>query len=180
MDTSPSSSTTATIESVTGKEIDTARGKSSLYLITADGREYSTFDLDKAKHAGSLKGQKATLVFTTARKVGREGQTFENYRLTEIQADSNGHHPEPTKTAVHPITETITSAPNKDTQIARAVALKAAVDSLDAEATLTAIWEQVEAFESYLLHGAPFGLHTPLSIEEAQAVEQFNNNEINF
>lgn len=99
---------TAVIEDV---KSDTTKSGKAIFKIRIDGQTYTTFDERTAKEAFALKGQKAE-----AQVEVKQSGEFTNYNLRGVaapagipQADAGGKS-------------------EKDGQIARAVALKAAVE----------------------------------------------------
>lgn len=120
---------TVTLEDVESKDVNTKRGLGTVYRLKAsDGRTYTTFDREIAKTAAELRGK--TVVFDY---VQSQNGDFTNYNLNGVKAGTG--IPEVANTdnfATQPVTgfHTGDSVTSKDTSIARAVALKAAVETV--------------------------------------------------
>ena len=171
-------STVVGIASVESKDINTAKGPGTLFIVKDDlGVEYTTFDRELAVQAAGLKGHSATIGFdtTTNVKPNRQGvdTTYTNRYLKTLGAGSvvstpvASEHtfdsqvaPVPTVTA-----QGVTAPPSgiqaqsshstQEESIARAVALKAAVELASngvlEDPTRNGIVRIAESFERYLL-----------------------------
>lgn len=123
------------IASVEAKPINTKRGPSTVYNVSDDlGIEYTTFDRDIAAAAGVRKGRQALLTFNVKQntKPNRDGQnvTYTNRYLESVEdtAEDIGPLPATEVFGTAPESPVVGEYTNKDQSIARAVALKAAVE----------------------------------------------------
>lgn len=112
------------------------------------GTEYSTMKRELAEKARTWKGGPAMLSFDIKEKPGQSGQMFTNRYLNDVQAAQTSNGGGFTIEAPHD---------SKREDIARAVALKAAIDlasngMLDT-ATPTAITTVADFFFTYLIEG---------------------------
>lgn len=142
-------STVVGIASVESKPINTKRGPSTVYTITdALGIDYTTFDRDIAAAAAARKGQSASLSFNTKQNTKPNNQgvsvTYTNRYLESVESADSEFSPSPVlgsapasrgelaATADRGVSVTgltyIPASSDKDQSIARAVALKAAVE----------------------------------------------------
>lgn len=128
-------SVTAVIEDVTAKQTSTGK---TMYSVVIDGKKITTFDLPVAEKAKALKGQKATVEF-----VEKQNGEFLNRNVTGI-------------TGAAPVAAAFTVEPGKDEQIARAVALKAAVDFQGGKGSVLDVKLAADEFLAWL-QGAPVG-----------------------
>lgn len=107
------SEVTVTLNDVESKDVQARGEDATVYSFKcSDGRKYTTFKRDVAAPGSQLRGRLVTIGFTE--KVNGE---YTNYYLNSIK---------PADTATPP---NITSQSDKDVSIARAVALKAAVET---------------------------------------------------
>src|SRR5581483_4645917 len=109
---------TLTLNDVESKDVNTRRGLSTVYTLKgSDGRTYTTFDRELAVAASELRGK--TVVFDY---VESKNGDFINYNLNAVTEAAGG---------VDIPVQTIAATPStdKDVSIARAVALKAAVET---------------------------------------------------
>jgi len=131
------SSITAVIEDVTAKE--TAKGP--IYHVNAGGKKFATFKADIAEQAKRHVGASCVIGYT---EKGREynGQTYIDYYINSV--DSQGAAP-----------ATSASAPggfSKDESIARAVALKGAIEFQHGEGSVADVLMVANEFLAYLLN----------------------------
>lgn len=171
-------STIVGIASVESKDINTAKGPGTLFIVKDDlGVEYTTFDRELAVQAAGLKGHNATIGFDTTTNVKPNKQgvdtTYTN-RYLKTLSSANGATPEivversiPLQSAPVVIqgvtlplgaTSSIQAQPShsdRESSIARAVALKAAVDLASNgvlnDPTASGITSIAKFFEPYLL-----------------------------
>lgn len=124
------------IEDVESRVVNTRNGQKTVYNISAsDGRRYGTFNEDLGRKAGQLRGQSAVLDYSV-RESHKDGKTYTNYDLKDIRANQFAPQnpgiilPEQTEKILQQYTASpqITTQEDKNVSIARAVALKAAVD----------------------------------------------------
>ena len=125
---------TAVIESVTKKDLD---GGKTVYTVTADGKKYTTFKSDVATAAKALQGQTAEI----ARESKQKGE-YTNWYI-------NGARPVQAA-AVIPNTPD-----DKAESIARAVALKAAVDFQAGKGSVADVKLAANEFLAWLTGAAP-------------------------
>jgi len=177
-------STVVGIASVESKDINTKKGPSTLFVVKdAVGTEYSTFDRELAVQAAALRGQNATIGFdiSTQVKPNRQGvdTTYTNRYLktlgvvgalsAPVQSEQTFDSapvpvaPVPVQAVTAPPTATPVSTPviqpqqshsDREESIARAVALKAAVELAAggvSDASVDSITVNARYFESYLL-----------------------------
>lgn len=114
---------TVTLEDVESKDVNTRRGLSTVYRLKAsDGRTYTTFDDKLAKEGAKYRGQTVVLDY-----VESQNGEYTNYNLNGVKAGEQEfaqNRPDPQLAPGFNPGDSVTS---KDTSIARAVALKAAV-----------------------------------------------------
>jgi hypothetical protein len=142
-------STIVGIQAVESKDINTSKGPGTLFLVKdVLGVEYSTFDKELAVQAAALKGHNATIGFelSTTVKPNRQGvdTTYTNRYLKSLSAAGEqafDSTPPPyvpvasqgSTVASGASTSIIVSQPtqtDREEAIQRAVAIKAAVDSI--------------------------------------------------
>ena len=131
-------SITAVVEDVTAKE--TAKGP--IYNINAGGKKFSTFKVEIAEQAKRAVGISSVLGYT---EKGREynGKTYVDYYLNSV--DTQGAAP------------AATSAPtgggfSKDESIARAVALKGAIEFQHGQGSVADVLMVANEFLAYLMN----------------------------
>lgn len=132
---------TATILEVNSKEVNTKNGPKPVYNIKAsDGKEYSTFKRQLGQKAGELRGQTATLGFSTVVK-----GDYTNYYLEAVEASAS--QPETVVVQGNGVTHNITpkTFDDKSEQINRAVAFKAAVELVSSGYVETEPGKAIEA-----------------------------------
>ena len=167
--------TIAGIQAVESKDINTSKGPSTLYLIKDNvGVEYSTFTAELAQQAAAYKGsqQPALIGFeiSTTTKPNKQGvdTTYTNRYLKSLSPAGEQQErtfvstPQPQA----PVASAGLTAPasgivaqqtatEKDTAIARAVALKAAVDACvggvnDFQGDETGVLDLAERYRGWL------------------------------
>lgn len=154
---------TVTLENVESKDVKVRGEDATVYEFKAsDGRKYTTFKRDVAVPGATLRGRLVTIVYTEKKK-----GDFTNYYLESITAavgdpgvlvDLRGDAPGTwEKQDAQTESANIRSAPDKDVSIARAVALKAAVESatgfIDID-TATDVLNVADVYVDWLLTGA--------------------------
>ena len=178
-------STVVGIASIESKDINTAKGPGTLFILKdVVGTEYTTFDRELAVQAAALRGQNATIGFdiTTNVKPNRQGvdTTYTNRYLKSLGAAGASQPSEhtfdpgvtptpsvPVQAVTAPPTAPPTATPveaaviptqsshsDREESIARAVALKAAVDLASSgvlSASIADIIARATSFETYLL-----------------------------
>lgn len=119
-----------TIEDVSSRDVNTRNGTKTVYNIKAsDGRYYGTFDENNGRKAGTLKGQSVRLEYSF-RESHKDGKTYQNYDLKGIEANAFAPSPDVPPSAQTVLNLVASQGPSdKDLSIARAVALKAAVET---------------------------------------------------
>lgn len=101
----------AVVDDVTAKQTE----KGAVYTVVAGGDKFSTFKLEVAEQAKAAKGQRAVIDYITKDRE-RDGKTYTNKYVNSVVVD---------KPAASGFTVEVDP---KQESIARAVALKAAVD----------------------------------------------------
>ena len=131
-------SITAVVEDVTAKE--TAKGP--IYNINAGGKKFSTFKVEIAEQAKRAVGINSVLGYT---EKGREfnGKTYVDYYLNSV--DTQGAAPAATTFAP------ASGGFSKDESIARAVALKGAIEFQHGEGSVADVLMVANEFLAYLL-----------------------------
>ena len=141
--------TIITILDVEGRDVNTSRGPGRVFNVKgSDGRRYSTFNAKLAQEAVALKGQGAKIEFET-----RQKGEFTNYDLKALEAASVVQTVETSSNGSQGVTTVPVASQgpsDKDTQIARAVALKAAVELVAAGTAEKGIFELAEEILSWL------------------------------
>ena len=132
-------SITAVVEDVTAKE--TAKGP--IYNINAGGKKFSTFKVEIAEQAKRAVGINSVLGYT---EKGREfnGKTYVDYYLNSV--DTQGAAPA-TGGGFAPASGGF----SKDESIARAVALKGAIEFQHGEGSVADVLMVANEFLAYLL-----------------------------
>ena len=132
-------SITAVVEDVTAKE--TAKGP--IYNINAGGKKFSTFKIEIAEQAKRAVGINSVLGYT---EKGREynGKTYIDYYLNSV--DTQGAAPA-TGGGFAPASGGF----SKDESIARAVALKGAIEFQHGEGSVADVLMVANEFLAYLL-----------------------------
>lgn len=114
---------TVTLEDVESKDVNTKRGLGTVYRLKgSDGRTYTTFDREIATKAAELRGK--TVVFDYVESKNGE---WVNYNLNGVKAGAFATTPAPAQGFPTETPQGSTPNTDRDTSIARAVALKAAV-----------------------------------------------------
>lgn len=120
------SEVTVTLNDVESRDV-TARGEpATVYSFkTSDGRKYTTFKRDVAVPGSQLRGRLVTIDY----KEQQKGE-YTNYYLNSIKLADTGEVAETVRvTTADSAVEKVFGPSDKDTSIARAVALKAAVET---------------------------------------------------
>ena len=126
------------IEDVSSRQVSTRYGPKTVWNIKAsDGRYYGTWDAELGQAAGRSRGQQVEIEYEY-RQSQKNGNTYDNYDLKALRASTvqgttqdTGNAQEAPRTA--PVASygpsgNTKSYQDKDSSIARAVALKAAVE----------------------------------------------------
>ena len=133
-------SITAVVEDVTAKE--TAKGP--IYNINAGGKKFSTFKIEIAEQAKRAVGINSVLGYT---EKGREynGKTYIDYYLNSV--DTQGAAP-----ATGGSFAPASGGFSKDESIARAVALKGAIEFQHGEGSVADVLMVANEFLAYLMN----------------------------
>lgn len=143
---------TVTLEDVESKDVNTRRGLSTVYRLKAsDGRTYTTFDDKLAKEGAKYRGQTVVLDY-----VESQNGEYTNYNLNGVKA---GETPTgiilPTAAPLFSASPANPTQESRDTSIARAVALKAAVEvSVGGISEGNGVLETANIYVEWLLTGA--------------------------
>ena len=160
--------TTVQIEDVESRFVAITRGREAgttkaVYNIKAsDGRYYGTFDEDLGKQAGLLRGQTVNIEYGV-RESTKGDKVYTNYDLKGLSASDVSNVSTNTSSpsegvSVAPVASQGYVSTSKDLQIARAVALKAAVETFATGAleisTAPEILQVADSFTDWLLNGS--------------------------
>jgi hypothetical protein len=159
--------TTVQIEDVESRFVPISRGREAgttkpvFNIKASDGRYYGTFDEDLGKQAGLLRGQTVNIEYSV-RESTKGDKTYTNYDLKGLSASdvasvSTNTSSSPQAVSAAPVAAQTYPSTSKDLQIARAVALKAAVETFATGAleisTGPEILQVADSFTDWLLNG---------------------------
>ena len=150
---------TVTIDEVIGRDVNVRGEAKRVFDIKAsDGRKYGTFNRKLAEQAGTLKGQVVDIEYSVRVKGDYTNYSLEGLRASEsatastvaTNTSSSSEGVSGALTAPQAPSTTVTS---KDEQIARAVALKAAVEVVSSGYAEGNIFELAGQYTEWLLTG---------------------------
>jgi hypothetical protein len=143
---------TVTLNDVESRDVQSRGETATVYSFKcSDGRKYTTFKRDIAVPGSQLRGRLVTIGYTE-----KQNGEFTNYYLNSIKlADTGIILPETPVFTAHPDSPT---QEKKDVSIARAVALKAAVETAVGLQLEDASWQTIldiaDAYVPWLLTGS--------------------------
>ena len=170
------------IEDVSSRQVSTRYGPKTVWNIKAsDGRYYGTFDAELGQAAGRSRGQQVEIEYEY-RQSQKNGNTYDNYDLKALRASTV----QGTTKDTGNVQESLTEAPvasqaysGKDSSIARAVALKAAVElaagGVIEDPTPDGLLTVSEVFTDWLLtgEGSPKAQVVPIRDEDPADDSQY-------
>lgn len=177
-----------TIEDVESKTIPTKYGQKTVWNVKAsDGRRYGTFDAELGQLAGRLRGQAAVIEYRERQKGEYTNYDIEALRASEFNPVAGESRDTPkAQEGVRQAPVASYGPSDKDSSIARAVALKAAVElaagGVIEDPTPDGLLTVSEVFTDWLLtgEGSPKATVVPINSDPGDESEYVDTSLVKF